>query len=224
MQVWATGRRGRRVHSPRLDRGCGADGAGARDAASAVWRTRSDHRQASRSHPRIPCTRGTSAQSRAASDGWDRRGSGRTRKYQHPPQAASRRPSRYGGQTAGDIGAVDTRFPFILFCFPGGNPGGARRTSQRIGVRVRVGAGIKVSRESGGCGGRARAAEWPSCRRPRSRCRSRSHGRATYVQQALAGPHLALLLCGNLRRWDSDALTQLRQRYGRVLSVHRLRC
>ena len=47
-------------------------------------------------------------------------------------------------------------------------------------------------------------------------------GRSTYLQQALAGPHLALLLCGDPRRWDSLALTQLRQRYGSVLSVYRL--
>jgi hypothetical protein len=48
------------------------------------------------------------------------------------------------------------------------------------------------------------------------------NGRSTYLQQALAGPHLALLLCGNPRRWDSVALTGLRERYGRALSVYRL--
>jgi 2-polyprenyl-6-methoxyphenol hydroxylase-like FAD-dependent oxidoreductase len=47
-------------------------------------------------------------------------------------------------------------------------------------------------------------------------------GRSAYLQEALAGPHLALLLCGNPRRWDSVALTRLRERYGRVLSVYRL--
>ena len=48
------------------------------------------------------------------------------------------------------------------------------------------------------------------------------NGRSTYLQQALAGPHLALLLCGDSRRWDSVALTRLQERYGRVLSVYRL--
>jgi 2-polyprenyl-6-methoxyphenol hydroxylase-like FAD-dependent oxidoreductase len=48
------------------------------------------------------------------------------------------------------------------------------------------------------------------------------NGRSTYLQQALAGPHLALLLCGNPPRWDSVALTRARERYGRVLSVYRL--
>lgn len=48
------------------------------------------------------------------------------------------------------------------------------------------------------------------------------NGRSAYLQQALAGPHLALLLCGNPQRWDSLALTRLRDRYGHVMSVYRL--
>jgi 2-polyprenyl-6-methoxyphenol hydroxylase-like FAD-dependent oxidoreductase len=46
------------------------------------------------------------------------------------------------------------------------------------------------------------------------------NGRSTYLQQALAGPHLALLLCGDSRHWDSHQLDRLRERYGRLLAMH----
>ena len=45
------------------------------------------------------------------------------------------------------------------------------------------------------------------------------NGRCTYLQQALAGPHLVLLLCGDARRWDSTELGRLGERYGRVMST-----
>jgi 2-polyprenyl-6-methoxyphenol hydroxylase-like FAD-dependent oxidoreductase len=45
------------------------------------------------------------------------------------------------------------------------------------------------------------------------------NGRSTYLQQALAGPHLALLLCGDSRHWDSLELDGLRARYGRVMAT-----
>jgi 2-polyprenyl-6-methoxyphenol hydroxylase-like FAD-dependent oxidoreductase len=48
----------------------------------------------------------------------------------------------------------------------------------------------------------------------------RVNGRSTYLQQALAGPHLALLLCGDSRHWDSRELDRLRERYGRVMAMH----
>jgi hypothetical protein len=48
----------------------------------------------------------------------------------------------------------------------------------------------------------------------------RVNGRSTYLQQALAGPHLALLLCGDWRHWDSRELDRLRERYGRVMAMH----
>ena len=44
--------------------------------------------------------------------------------------------------------------------------------------------------------------------------------RSTYLQEALAGPHLALLLCGESRHWDSRELGRLRERYGRVMATH----
>ena len=50
----------------------------------------------------------------------------------------------------------------------------------------------------------------------------RVDGRLTYLQEALAGRHLALLLCGDPHNWDSDELMRVRERYGRVLSVFRL--
>jgi 2-polyprenyl-6-methoxyphenol hydroxylase-like FAD-dependent oxidoreductase len=46
------------------------------------------------------------------------------------------------------------------------------------------------------------------------------NGRSTYLQQALAGPHLALLLCGDSRYWDSLELDRLRERYGRLMATH----
>jgi hypothetical protein len=36
----------------------------------------------------------------------------------------------------------------------------------------------------------------------------------------LAGPHLALLLCGDSRHLDSRQLDRLRERYGRVLKTY----
>jgi 2-polyprenyl-6-methoxyphenol hydroxylase-like FAD-dependent oxidoreductase len=48
------------------------------------------------------------------------------------------------------------------------------------------------------------------------------NGRSTYLQQALAGPHLALLLCGDSRDWDARELDRLRERYGRVMAMHDL--
>jgi 2-polyprenyl-6-methoxyphenol hydroxylase-like FAD-dependent oxidoreductase len=48
------------------------------------------------------------------------------------------------------------------------------------------------------------------------------NGRSTYLQQALAGPHLALLLCGDSRDWDSRELDRLREQYGRVMAMHDL--
>jgi hypothetical protein len=48
----------------------------------------------------------------------------------------------------------------------------------------------------------------------------RVHGRSTYLQQALAGPHLALLLCGDPQIWDSFGLGRLRERYGPLPSVY----
>jgi len=45
-------------------------------------------------------------------------------------------------------------------------------------------------------------------------------GRSAYLQQALAGPRLALLLCGDSHRWDSIGLDRLRERHGRVLITH----
>jgi 2-polyprenyl-6-methoxyphenol hydroxylase-like FAD-dependent oxidoreductase len=46
------------------------------------------------------------------------------------------------------------------------------------------------------------------------------NGRSTYLQQALAGPQLALLLCGESRHWDPLELDRLRERYGRVMATH----
>jgi 2-polyprenyl-6-methoxyphenol hydroxylase-like FAD-dependent oxidoreductase len=46
--------------------------------------------------------------------------------------------------------------------------------------------------------------------------------RSTYLQEALAGPHLALLLCGDSARWDSVELDRLRARYARVITTYRL--
>jgi 2-polyprenyl-6-methoxyphenol hydroxylase-like FAD-dependent oxidoreductase len=44
-------------------------------------------------------------------------------------------------------------------------------------------------------------------------------GRSAFLQQAVAGPHLTLLLCGEADQWDSRQLDRLRERYGRVVSL-----
>lgn len=46
------------------------------------------------------------------------------------------------------------------------------------------------------------------------------NGRSAYLQQELAGPHLALLLCGDLHHWNAGELDRLRERYGRVLKTY----
>lgn len=47
-------------------------------------------------------------------------------------------------------------------------------------------------------------------------------GRVTYLQEALAGPRLALLLCGDSRTWDPLELDRLQRRYPEVLATYRL--
>jgi hypothetical protein len=46
------------------------------------------------------------------------------------------------------------------------------------------------------------------------------NGRSAYLQQELAGPHLALLLCGDSHHWDARELDRLREGYGRVLKTY----
>ena len=47
-------------------------------------------------------------------------------------------------------------------------------------------------------------------------------GRAAWLQEAIAGPRLALLLCGDVDAWDADELGELRERYREILAVHHL--
>jgi len=47
-------------------------------------------------------------------------------------------------------------------------------------------------------------------------------GRPVWLQQAVVGPHLALLLCGDADGWDAHRLAVLRARHPAILSVHRL--
>jgi len=47
-------------------------------------------------------------------------------------------------------------------------------------------------------------------------------GSAVWLQEAIAGPHLALLLCGDLPRWDAGRLDALRKRFSDTLAVHYL--
>jgi 2-polyprenyl-6-methoxyphenol hydroxylase-like FAD-dependent oxidoreductase len=46
------------------------------------------------------------------------------------------------------------------------------------------------------------------------------NGRSTYLQQALAGPHLALLLCGDSHHWDARELDRLREAHGQVFKTY----
>jgi 2-polyprenyl-6-methoxyphenol hydroxylase-like FAD-dependent oxidoreductase len=50
-----------------------------------------------------------------------------------------------------------------------------------------------------------------------------ANGRSSYLQQELAGPHLALLLCGDSHQRDARELDRLRERYGPVLKTYCLR-
>jgi 2-polyprenyl-6-methoxyphenol hydroxylase-like FAD-dependent oxidoreductase len=50
----------------------------------------------------------------------------------------------------------------------------------------------------------------------------RLSGRSAHLQQVLAGPHLALLLCGDPRRWDARELERVSKRYERVLKTYYL--
>lgn len=48
------------------------------------------------------------------------------------------------------------------------------------------------------------------------------NGRSSYLQETLAGPRLALLLCGDPSHWNPFELDRLRAKYGRVLTTHSL--
>jgi 2-polyprenyl-6-methoxyphenol hydroxylase-like FAD-dependent oxidoreductase len=47
-------------------------------------------------------------------------------------------------------------------------------------------------------------------------------GQAYWLQEALAAPSFQLLLCGTADSWDCDRLAALRERYARLVEVHRL--
>ena len=49
-------------------------------------------------------------------------------------------------------------------------------------------------------------------------------GRTVWLQEAIAGPRLVLLLCGDgdVDAWDANTLAEIRERYGDVLAVHNL--
>jgi 2-polyprenyl-6-methoxyphenol hydroxylase-like FAD-dependent oxidoreductase len=47
-----------------------------------------------------------------------------------------------------------------------------------------------------------------------------TNGRSTHLQEALAGPHLALLLCGDSGQWDRVELSRLQERYASVLKTY----
>jgi len=47
-------------------------------------------------------------------------------------------------------------------------------------------------------------------------------GRDVWLQQAIVGPRLALLLCGDAEAWDARRLTDLGARHPGLLAVHRL--
>jgi 2-polyprenyl-6-methoxyphenol hydroxylase-like FAD-dependent oxidoreductase len=47
-------------------------------------------------------------------------------------------------------------------------------------------------------------------------------GSVVWLQEAIAGPHLALLLCGESAQWDAGRLDALRKRFSDVLAVYHL--
>jgi 2-polyprenyl-6-methoxyphenol hydroxylase-like FAD-dependent oxidoreductase len=46
------------------------------------------------------------------------------------------------------------------------------------------------------------------------------NGQSAHLQESLAGPHLALLLCGDPRRWDPVELKRLQERHAHVLKAY----
>jgi hypothetical protein len=52
--------------------------------------------------------------------------------------------------------------------------------------------------------------------------RLRLDGRVLWLQQAIVGPRLALLLCGDPPQWDTGRLDALREPFSDVLAVHHL--
>ncbi len=47
-------------------------------------------------------------------------------------------------------------------------------------------------------------------------------GRPTYLQEAVSGPHLTLLLCGDRDQWSAESIVELGARYRGLLRVRRL--
>lgn len=47
-------------------------------------------------------------------------------------------------------------------------------------------------------------------------------GRVVWLQEAIAGPHLALLLCGDAAEWNPGRVEALRQRFSDILAVYHL--
>lgn len=47
-------------------------------------------------------------------------------------------------------------------------------------------------------------------------------GRATWLQEVIAGPRLVLLLCGDVDAWDVYELVEIREAYRDILAVHHL--
>jgi 2-polyprenyl-6-methoxyphenol hydroxylase-like FAD-dependent oxidoreductase len=47
-------------------------------------------------------------------------------------------------------------------------------------------------------------------------------GRATWLQEEIVGPRLALLLCGDVDTWDVYELVEIREAYRDILAVHHL--
>ena len=48
------------------------------------------------------------------------------------------------------------------------------------------------------------------------------NGSAFWLQEAIVGPHLALLLCGDPAQWDAGRLDTLRKRFSDTLAMHYL--
>lgn len=90
----------------------------------------------------------------------------------------------------------------------------AFRTVSQLGVRYRNSSAIEPTRR-------------PVVRRPRAGDRLPDgtildHGTSRWLHEVLAGPRFSLLLCGPATRWDTSAMHALSERFGALLSIHRL--
>jgi hypothetical protein len=90
----------------------------------------------------------------------------------------------------------------------------AFRTVSQLGIRYRRSPAVEEG-EPRLCGGPAAGDRMPDARLTRD-------GEEIWLQDALTGPCLRLLLCGESEPWAADQLDELQARYRPLIAVHHL--